>query len=1139
MRARAILLLLVATWFARAACAVVHYADASCTNPSAPYLTWGTAATDIQSAVDAASDGDTVRVTNGTYALLSPVTVTNAISVASVGGAGRTVIDGCWTTRCVYLGHPSAVLEGFALTGGRAPDACGVFCAAGTVRDCIVAGNSSSQYGGRGGGVLCLGGLVERCLVVSNSAYYGTRGGGVYCAGPGRVSNCTVEANTIEYGDGLGGGVYCASNGVVEDCTIVRNVTRDGGGVYCGPGGVVRRCAVSGNTAHMPLYGGHGGGVYCGGGTIESCVIYSNFAFPGYQNYHGGTSVCGGDGGGVRCASGVVRNCTIVYNQAYTNGGGVCAVGGEIVNSIICLNVGPGAQFNWVVSGAANPFVHCLSSPVPPGPGNLDETLFFAAPGSLRLPIGSPGIDAGTNQDWMAGATDIDGHPRLMNGIVDIGACEFDPHAGPLACSFFGDPRNGRPPLAAVFGAIVAGSNTAGVYYRWDFESDGTWDAEGPGLSVVTGVYVAAGSYAVSLAASNACGEAALAVRDGYILVHPCTLHVAPGGTHVRPFAGWTVAATDIQSAVDAAWDGDTVLVSNGTYSTGVRDAPGAGPTRVVVDRGITVRSVNGPEVTMIACGAGEIMRGLYVGHSNAVVEGLTIAGGDVWASELPYGTQHGGGAVCVGGTIRGCRLVDNRANWGGGAVCGQGGLVEGCTIVSNGAGGGGGVVCESAGRVRGCIVRDNFAWYPGGGLHVTDGTVEACVIENNSAGYGGGVYAYRSTVRRCAIRCNEGYLVGAGVYGGEILLEHCVIACNTQMYPYGYQAQGGGVSCDGSSVIRRCVIEKNVGWDGGGVVLEGTLRDSIVRDNTAWRQGGGVWCITGVVSRCIITGNAAPTGGGVSVRSALMYNCLVHNNLSSGHGGGVACAGAHLVNCTVLQNSAPEGAGVFFEDEGGVARNCILYFNGGFGGDNYARGGSLGLIQHSCASPLPPGPGNIDADPVFVALNGDFHLKAGSPCIDAGTARGAPGWDLDGTPRPVDGDGDGTAHFDMGAYEYASGVTREAAGGAADGIGWPVVAEHDWDGDGQGDSEENTAGTDPLDPRSVFETACARDRGGIVLHWPGADRRTYTVMLSTNLLRGFTVIADGIPAHPPVNCYTDAIERAGFRAYRVGVSGP
>lgn len=63
---------------------------------------------------------------------------------------------------------------------------------------------------------------------------------------------------------------------------------------------------------------------------------------------------------------------------------------------------------------------------------------------------------------------------------------------------------------------------------------------------------------------------------------------------------------------------------------------------------------------------------------------------------------------------------------------------------------------------------------------------------------------------------------------------------------------------------------------------------------------------------------------------------------------------------------------------------------------------------------------GNISADPLFVGKV-NFHLKAGSPAIDAGdnSAPDLPGKDLANGPRIVDGNNDGQVIIDIGAYEY------------------------------------------------------------------------------------------------------------------------
>ena len=58
--------------------------------------------------------------------------------------------------------------------------------------------------------------------------------------------------------------------------------------------------------------------------------------------------------------------------------------------------------------------------------------------------------------------------------------------------------------------------------------------------------------------------------------------------------------------------------------------------------------------------------------------------------------------------------------------------------------------------------------------------------------------------------------------------------------------------------------------------------------------------------------------------------------------------------------------------------------------------------------------------DPQLVnPAGGDFHLMAGSPAMDAGSNAGAPTVDFEGTPRPLDGDGDGTPAVDIGVDEY------------------------------------------------------------------------------------------------------------------------
>ncbi|MBO6940097.1 MAG: DUF4215 domain-containing protein [Deltaproteobacteria bacterium] len=68
-------------------------------------------------------------------------------------------------------------------------------------------------------------------------------------------------------------------------------------------------------------------------------------------------------------------------------------------------------------------------------------------------------------------------------------------------------------------------------------------------------------------------------------------------------------------------------------------------------------------------------------------------------------------------------------------------------------------------------------------------------------------------------------------------------------------------------------------------------------------------------------------------------------------------------------------------------------------------------------------GTGNLSANPLYVAPGSDFHLTMTSVSVDAGDPGGSATVDLEGTARPLDGNGLGGAEPDQGAYEYVAMV--------------------------------------------------------------------------------------------------------------------
>jgi len=739
----------------------------------------------IQAAIDDAPEGGTVMLGDGEFKITSQIEISRNVTLKSQNGRGKTTIRQTRTelpsgvtslaNRVLYLNHANAVADGLTLTGGKA------------------LGKADATSNGAGVKIDSAGGRLLNCDVCGNTLINDVNYGGVcMLSAAGVVSNCLIRANGTTGSNSNVTGLY-AEKGLVTHCDVFCNTNTTSANGDCSGvqlGGAVRltQTAISNNVYGVNGKGSKSTALYVGSASahVDNCLVANNWS--GVACY-----------GTVYISAGTMTNCTIVGNYISSGtGAGVVVSSGNNKNTalygcVIAGNLSDRSPDAGKANGNYLTLAHCVSD-VELSTG-ASVTVVDCTTGDIRfnadysLAFDSIGFNRCPSSDYadIGSAVDFYGRPRFSGSAVEAGFAEYQLGAyEPLIRQSATElPENTTLTLTVADPPEFSGT----VTYAWQLDG-------GP-LSAWTS------SQTTNLTAKGVGAHiATLHTRvngDELATTYPVNFRVSVQYVYV------TDTATDLQSVIDAAGVGTTIVLDDGTYEL---------PRELFIRKPIVFTSRNGAAATTLVQAQTECPSGvskmqarlLTIADAAAVVDGLTLTGGHWLGSNLNETSSEYGSAVRIeapGGTLRNCRIVGNKigdnqqaavyvsspdalisnccicanTTHGGNsnhpALVAAGGLITHCDISCNTnstTANGHGIAAHLSGyaQMSHCTLTNNVYWNKGAqpdcyALFVSSvkTTVDNCLIANNASetGEGGstGVYvAGGGTLRNCTITGNR-----------------------------------------------------------------------------------------------------------------------------------------------------------------------------------------------------------------------------------------------------------------------------------------------------------------------------------------------------------------------------------------------
>jgi hypothetical protein len=366
----------------------------------------------IQDAINASSfDGDTIIVDDGVYSGLgNRAWGAYKLTIRSKNGPKHTIID-CRDKLIDESGGINLLeseLDGFTITNGS-------FVPRYSYYSNIWLGES----------------VLNNCIITNNES---TWGGGVFCGEDSIISNCIIKNNVAKNSwnsdsqeslGGAGGGIACDSECTIVNCVITGNSALFGGGVSCDYSTAkIINCTIINNLAN------YGGGLHSesySNATVTNSILADNFA------PYGGNQICIGPASNEQNWNEGIESAVIVL---YSN----------VQGGVDDIYVEPNSKISW-------------------GIGNIDQNVKFVnlIDGDYHLSATSPCRDAGFNVAISNFETDLDGNSRIVNGVVDMGAYEYQ------------NPQSSESNASVLISNVNLTTNRSG---QIKFTIQGTFNAE-------------------------------------------------------------------------------------------------------------------------------------------------------------------------------------------------------------------------------------------------------------------------------------------------------------------------------------------------------------------------------------------------------------------------------------------------------------------------------------------------------------------------------------------------------------------------------------------------------------------------------------------------------------------------------------